>query len=322
MRINPASRPLGIDSVMIGTSRIDVTQAEIWTAPFCILRQLSRSNAPANRVLVIAPLAGGFAILLRDVFIGLLRYRNVAVMDWLDARYVPTRAGRFGLEDNIAYVISAIRALGPDLHVVAVCQAVVPAVIATAILSAYDSQAAPRSLILMAGPVDPLTNPTRVVELIRARSLDWFEKHVLETVRALAKTEAFEQSRRDRKRVEMLFAHLKRILKLGRLRLRGPRARRIYARGHRTEPASARQADGPAATSDRRLCCVSVAGVSTTASKPPLSNGAGWQRMASKSRGNERFSISGTIRRPSNTGHRVTFNTARTSRLGATACSI
>jgi poly(3-hydroxybutyrate) depolymerase len=181
-RINPACRPLGIDFVMIGTSRIDVTQAEIWTAPFCILRQLSRSNGPASRALVIPPLAGGFAILLRDVLIGLLRYRNVAVMDWLDARYVPARVGRFGLEDNIGYVISAIRALGPDVHVVAVCQGVVPALIATAILSAYESQAAPRSLILIAGPVDPLTNPTRVVELIRARSLDWFEKHVLETV--------------------------------------------------------------------------------------------------------------------------------------------
>jgi poly(3-hydroxybutyrate) depolymerase len=181
---NPARRPFGIESVVIGKETLPVSKADIWTAPFCALKEFSRADGPAHRVLVVAPLAGGFAVLLRDVVAGLIRHRNVAITDWFDARYVPVSEGRFGIEDNIEYVISAIRALGPDLHVIAVCQGAVPALIGTALLSAYDPRDAPRSLILIAGPVDPLANPTRVVNILRAHSLGWFKSHVLEQVPA------------------------------------------------------------------------------------------------------------------------------------------
>jgi poly(3-hydroxybutyrate) depolymerase len=179
---NPACWPFDIESVEIGKKTVRVSNADIWTAPFCALREFSRANSAPHRVLVIAPLAGAFAVLLRDVLVGLLRYRDVAITDWLDARHVPVGEGRFGVEENIEYVISAIRKLGPDLHVIAVCQGVVPALIGTAILSEYDPQGAPRSLVLIAGPVDPLANPTRVVKSLRAQPLGWFKRNVIEKV--------------------------------------------------------------------------------------------------------------------------------------------
>ncbi len=95
--------------------------------------------------------------MLRDLVIDLLRHGNVVVVtDWFDARYVPQRAGRFTLEDEIGYVVQTIRALGADLHIIAVCQAVVPALAATAFLAANEPRRAPRSLVLIGGPVDPL----------------------------------------------------------------------------------------------------------------------------------------------------------------------
>lgn len=102
--------------------------------------------------------------------------------DWFDTRYVPQQAGRFGLEDEISYVAEMIRTLGPDLHVIGVCQAVVPALVATAFLAANEPEMAPRSLILMGGPVDPLANPTGVVKRLRSHSLKWFHENVISAV--------------------------------------------------------------------------------------------------------------------------------------------
>jgi poly(3-hydroxybutyrate) depolymerase len=172
-----------ISSVSVGGRPVEVTERTIHKRPFANLIAFSRSDVHKNRFLVIAPLAGGFPVLLRDLVIDLLRHGNaVAVTDWFDARYVPQRAGRFGLEDEIGYVVQMIRALGADLHIIAVCQAVVPALAATAFLAANEPEMAPRSLVLIGGPVDPLANPTGVVERLRLHSLKWFQENVIAAV--------------------------------------------------------------------------------------------------------------------------------------------
>jgi poly(3-hydroxybutyrate) depolymerase len=140
---------------------------------------------PQRQILVVAPLSGGFPFLLRDLVVGLLRHAHrVAITDWPDARYVPLSHGRFGVGDSISHVASMIRALGPDLHVVAVSQGAVTALAAVALLAAEDQALTPRSLILLGGPIDPVANPTPLVTFVRARSLQWFEDNVIETVPA------------------------------------------------------------------------------------------------------------------------------------------
>jgi poly(3-hydroxybutyrate) depolymerase len=104
------------------------------------------------------------------------------VTDWFDARFVPRAAGHFGLEDNIRSVLTMVRALGSNPHVIGVCQGVIPALAATALLSAEGPEAAPCSLILVAGPIDPLVNPTRAGRLARSRPVRWFEENVIEAV--------------------------------------------------------------------------------------------------------------------------------------------
>lgn len=180
---DPRARwPFGISSVTIGGRSLAVTERMICERPFATLTTFLRADAVQNRILVIAPLAGGFPILLRDLVIDLLRYGGeVAVADWLDARFVPLRAGGFSLEDQISYIVEMIRSLGPGLHVIGVCQAAVPGLAATAFLAANEPRMAPRSLILMGGPVDPLINPT-IIERVRAHSLRWFRETVIEPV--------------------------------------------------------------------------------------------------------------------------------------------
>jgi poly(3-hydroxybutyrate) depolymerase len=178
-----AFRPFGITSVVSREAILPVLESEVAAFRYGVLRGFSRPGSSRSPVLIVAPLAGGYPLLLRDLLIGLLRdFSEVAITDWPDARYVPKGHGAFGLADNILHVEEMIRKLGPDLHVVAVCQGVVPALAATALLSAGRGQAAPRSLTLIGGPIDPLANPSRVVRLLRERSLAWFKQNVIDTV--------------------------------------------------------------------------------------------------------------------------------------------
>jgi poly(3-hydroxybutyrate) depolymerase len=133
-------------------------------------------------VLVVAPLSSHFPILLRDLVLGLLPNFQVHVTDWVNARHVPVEHGSFDLDENISHIIQAMRTLAPELNVVALCQAGVPALAATASLSANDQACAPRSLVLIAAPVDPAANPTRVSRLIRSRPLSWYESNVITRV--------------------------------------------------------------------------------------------------------------------------------------------
>src|SRR3954454_1426602 len=155
--------------------------------PSRVLRpeSVSHPGIAQRQVLVVAPLSGGFPFLLRDLVVGLLRHAHrVAITDWPDARYVPLSHGGFGVEDSISHVASMIRALGPDLHVVAVSQGAVTALAAVALLAVEDQPLTPRSLILLGGPIDPAANPTPLVNFVRARSPQWFADNVIETVPA------------------------------------------------------------------------------------------------------------------------------------------
>jgi poly(3-hydroxybutyrate) depolymerase len=134
------------------------------------------------KVLVVAPLSGHFPILLRDLVIGLLPAFQVFITDWVNARHVALEQGPFDLERNVSYVIEMMERLGNGLNVMALCQGALPALLATAYLAEKSQESAPRTLVLVAAPVDPAEHPTRVARLITARSLSWYERNVIARV--------------------------------------------------------------------------------------------------------------------------------------------
>jgi poly(3-hydroxybutyrate) depolymerase len=133
-------------------------------------------------VLLVAPLSGHFATLLRDTIRTLLQDHDVYVTDWHNAREVPLREGAFGLDDYIDYMMRFMAAIGPGVHVVAVCQPCVAALAATALMAEDDHPATPRSLTLMAGPVDCRANPTEVNRLAVSKPIRWFERNLISHV--------------------------------------------------------------------------------------------------------------------------------------------
>lgn len=182
-REQPARRPFGFASASSAERLAPVEERVMDERPFSALLRFRGAEAEeGRRILLVAPLSGHFAFLLRDMVAGLAPHASVYVTDWVNARHVPVSEGDFGFYDNVAYVVEVLRALGPGAHVVALCQAVVPALAAVAILSDEDPALAPCSLTLIAGPVDPLANPTRVVRMLRERPLAWFREKVLQPV--------------------------------------------------------------------------------------------------------------------------------------------
>lgn len=181
----PARRAFGIDAVRVKGETTPVTQANRYHHPFAVLTgfECAGGESPA-RVLLIPPLSGHFPFLFRDLVLALLPDHDVSVLEWINARHVPADAGRFTLDDNIAEVVTAIRAAGAECHVIGICQGAIPALAATALLSQDDDPARPRSLTLIAAPVDPTANPTNVVRLLRARPLGWFEQYAFARVGA------------------------------------------------------------------------------------------------------------------------------------------
>jgi poly(3-hydroxybutyrate) depolymerase len=177
-------REFGIPAMVSNGEAIEVRQRDLTGLPLCTLTEFEGAPNAGDRVLLIAPLSGHFPFVLREMVIGFLPTSTVCVTDWLNARFVPPSEGDFGFDENIGVIIRSIKRLGPGLHVCALCQAVVPALAATAVLSQHTPHLAPRSLVLIGGPVDPLANPTRVVRLLRQRSLSAIEGSALSTVGA------------------------------------------------------------------------------------------------------------------------------------------
>lgn len=179
----PARRSLDIDAIQLEGDRFAVASQDLLNRPFCALTRLARSGGEdAPKVLVVAPLSCHFPILLRDLVLDLLPFHRLFITDWVNARHVPVDQGAFGLAENIAYVIEAMRVAGSELHVIALCQGAVPALVATAYHAERNADCTPLSLVLMAAPVDPAANPTRVSRLLRARPLSWYERNVFARV--------------------------------------------------------------------------------------------------------------------------------------------
>jgi len=172
-----------IDHTTIGGRRVAVREVVVQEKSFCALRRFERETGRADpKVLLVAPLSGHFPALLRETVAGLLPDHDVYVTDWIDARQVPVAVGAFGLEENIAYLLDFIRLLGPDLHVIGISQSAVPALCATALLAADGDGAAPRSLTLMAGPIDIGANPSRANKVVLTHAPDWYERTLIATV--------------------------------------------------------------------------------------------------------------------------------------------
>ena len=174
-----------IPSVRVGNREVPVTIETALDMPFGKLLHFAKDIDSAQpKVLVVAPLSGHFATLLRGTVETLLRDHDVYITDWTNARDVPLAAGSFGVDDYVAYLIRFIEEIGPGTHLLAVCQPCVQALAAVAVMSEDRHPATPRSMTLMAGPVDPRESPTEVNEFAVKKSLAWFESSVITRVPA------------------------------------------------------------------------------------------------------------------------------------------
>ncbi len=151
--------------------------------PFCDLLRFAREDSEHRpKVLLVAPMSGHFATLLRGTIKTLLRDFEVYVTDWKNARDVPLRAGAFTFDDFTAHIIDFLQFLGPDSHVVAVCQPTVAALAAASIMAARKDPAQPASMTLMAGPIDTRISPTKVNELATSKPIEWFREKMIGVV--------------------------------------------------------------------------------------------------------------------------------------------
>ncbi|UYN94178.1 MAG: polyhydroxyalkanoate depolymerase [Enhydrobacter sp.] len=181
--LNHRRPSFGIAEVKQGNRVVPVREEEVLATPFGTLLRFAKEGAPAQpRVLVVAPLSGHFATLLRDTVRVLLPEHDVHITDWANARDVGLWNGRFGFDEYIEHLIWFLEAMGPGAHVVAVCQPCVQALAAAAVMAEDDNPAYPLSLTLMAGPIDTRLNPTAVNELATGRSIHWFERNLISRV--------------------------------------------------------------------------------------------------------------------------------------------
>ncbi|HEX8233896.1 MAG TPA: polyhydroxyalkanoate depolymerase [Caulobacteraceae bacterium] len=173
----------GIDSVEIRGREVPIAREAVAETPFGSLLHFRKPiDMGQPKVLLVAPISGHFATLLRPTIAQLLPEHDVYVTDWANARDVPAHAGRFGLDEHIDHLLQFLRATGPGTHLFAVCQPCPSAIAATAILAQDGDEAVPASLVLMAGPVDARANPTSVSEFAVNHSLDWFERTMISPV--------------------------------------------------------------------------------------------------------------------------------------------
>ncbi|MCH9806561.1 MAG: polyhydroxyalkanoate depolymerase [Alphaproteobacteria bacterium] len=177
-----------IDHVHVDSQDIPVKAVTKVRKPFCNLikfeRQVEEDATAKDRpdVLIVAPMSGHYATLLRGTVEAMMPEHDVYITDWIDARNVPVTDGRFDLDDYIDYVIDFTRFIGPKTHLIAVCQPSVPTLAATAVMAGEDDPYQPMSLTLMGGPIDTRRNPTAVNKLAEEKSMAWFEQNVISMV--------------------------------------------------------------------------------------------------------------------------------------------
>ncbi len=194
LRLTHTRPSFGIDTVTVGQGsearEVAVTEQVMQTRAFGTLLRFERADVdqagdsghPLPKVLIVAPLSGHFATLLADTARTMLADHDVYITDWHNARMVPLSEGGFGLSDYVDHVIGFVETLGPNTHLLAVCQPCVPVLAAVALMAQRNHEAQPRSMTLMAGPIDCRVNPTQVNEMAVSKPIDWFERNLVHTV--------------------------------------------------------------------------------------------------------------------------------------------
>lgn len=173
----------GLNTTVIDGKKVKVIEETIDDKPFCTLTRFKRdTNRKDPKVLIVAPMSGHFATLLRGTVEAMLPNHDVYITEWQDARLVPIAEGRFNLDDYVAYVMEYLKIIGADTHVIAVCQPAVPVFMAVAVMNATNDKYAPKSMTLMGGPIDPRVSKTAVTQLAEDRPIGWFEQTVVSNV--------------------------------------------------------------------------------------------------------------------------------------------
>ena len=181
----------GIKFVTVEDHPVGIMEVPALTKPFCTLKHFRKDlsdkavrDLKQPRVLLVAPLSGHHSTLLRDTVKSLLENHDVYITDWTDARMVPLSEGSFHLHDYIYYVQEFIRLLGPDVHVISVCQPTVPVLAAISLMATANDPCMPRTMTMMGGPIDPRKSPTAVNNLATEKPFSWFENKVIYSVPA------------------------------------------------------------------------------------------------------------------------------------------
>jgi len=174
----------GITKCEIGNKTYKIEIEEVDQKPFCTLLHFSKKNYPTKlpKLLVVAPMAGHYATLLRGTVEELLPYFDIYITDWINASQVPVAYGKFDLDNYIDYLIEFFALFKDPFHVLAVCQPTVPVMAAASIMSDEKSHYLPKSLILMGGPIDARANPTILTSFAEEHTIKWFENSVITTV--------------------------------------------------------------------------------------------------------------------------------------------
>lgn len=185
-RLTHVRPPFNIDSVLDNGRTVKVSEEVADTTPFCSLlhfkKELPPDTMPQSRVLVVAPMSGHFATLLRGTVRTLLRDHDVYITDWHNVRDIPLADGRFGMDEYVGHLVRFLQKMGPGANLVAVCQPTVAALTAVAVMAQADDPCQPHSMVLMAGPIDTRINPTAVNDLAKSKPMAWFEKNLVSKV--------------------------------------------------------------------------------------------------------------------------------------------
>ena len=178
-----AKPEFGLDRTLIGNDEVAITEEVVLEKPFGQLIRFKRDTKRNDpKLLIVAPMSGHHATLLRGTVEALLPHHDVYITDWIDARHVPLMDGKFNLDTYIDYVIDFIDALGPETHVMAVCQPAVPVLAAISVMASNDMPNQPKSMTLMGGPIDTRAAPTAVTTFAEQRPMSWFERNVIAVV--------------------------------------------------------------------------------------------------------------------------------------------
>ena len=176
-----------IDDIEIGDRKVAVEMDTVWSSPWCKLQRFRRvegAREPGPKVLIVAPLSGHYATLLRGTARGFLQDHEVYITDWSNARDVPVYEGRFDFHDFVDHVRAMLTEIGPGAHVVAVCQPGPPVLTAASLMAEDKDPARPASMIFMGSPIDARLSPTVTNKMAETRPFTWFQSYMIHTVPA------------------------------------------------------------------------------------------------------------------------------------------